>query len=314
MRRTGDLRVFACRAGAGDAGKRLDVFLAERTGLTRSRVQELIARGGARVGGEAREKHYRLRQGEEVTLELPPPEPAEPRAQDLGLRILFEDRHLAVVSKPAGMVVHPAAGHREGTLVNAALYSLSDLSGIGGVQRPGIVHRLDRDTSGLLVVAKNDTTHILLQRMVRERTLKRFYLTLVHGVLPTPLGTVDAPVGRDPRDRKRMAVTSRGGKPAVSHFRVLEEFGDASLLEVELETGRTHQIRVHMSYIGHPVVGDITYGKRGRLEKQLGLHRQFLHAYRLAFPHPVTGQPLEFEDPLPDDLAGALEALRSSVR
>lgn len=305
------MRIFNCRAGDGDAGKRLDVFLAERTGLTRSRVQGLIAGGRARVEGKARGKHYRLRPGEEVSLELPSPEPAEPRAQDLGLQVLFQDSYLAVVSKPAGMVVHPAAGHREGTLVNAALYSLEGLSGVGGVQRPGIVHRLDRDTSGLLVLAKDDSTHLLLQRMVKERALKRLYLALVHGVPESPLGTVDAPVGRDPRDRKKMAVTSRGGRPSVTHFQVREDFGDASLLEVELETGRTHQIRVHMAFIGHPVVGDTTYGKRGRLERELGLSRQFLHAHRLLFTHPVTGEDLRFEDPLPEELAGALERLRS---
>ncbi len=303
------MRVFNFTVDPGDAGKRLDVFLTERTGLTRSRVQELIAGGKARAGGEARDKHYRVRCGEEVVLELPPPEPAGPRPQDLDIRILHEDSHLAVVSKPAGMVVHPAAGHREGTLVNAALFSLRGLSGVGGVERPGIVHRLDRDTSGLLVVAKDDRAHLLLQELVRERNLKRLYLALVHGVPASPLGTVEAPVGRDPRDRKRMAVTSRG-RPSVTHFRVLEDLRVASLLEVELVTGRTHQIRVHMSYIGHPVVGDETYGRKGRLERELGLSRQFLHAYRLRFNHPFTGEEMEFEDPLPGDLAGALERLR----
>lgn len=303
------MRVYNCKVGSGDEGKRLDVFLAERTGLTRSRVQELIAAGKARAGGEIREKHYRVRCGEEVSLEIPPPEPAEPRPQDLDIRLLYEDHHLAVVSKPAGMVVHPAAGHREGTLVNAALFSLRGLSGVGGVERPGIVHRLDRDTSGLLVLAKDDHAHLHLQEMVKERRLKRIYLALVHGVPASPLGTVEAPVGRDPQDCKRMAVTSRG-RPAVTHFRVTEDFGEASLLEVELVTGRTHQIRVHMSYIGHPVVGDETYGRKGRLERELGLSRQFLHAYRLRFPHPFTGEELEFEDPLPEDLSGALDRLR----
>lgn len=294
-----------------DAGKRLDVFLAERTPLTRSRIQDLIAGGMVKVSGMPKAKHYRLRPGDEVNLELPPPEAPTPQPQDMDLRVIYHDRHLAVVSKPAGMVVHPAAGHREGTLVNALLASLGDLSGMGGVMRPGIVHRLDKDTSGLLVVAKDDRTHLLLQRMVKERGLKRFYLALVHGVPPSPLGTVDAPVGRDPRDRKRMAVTSRQGRPSVTHFRLLEEFGDAALLEVELETGRTHQIRVHMSYIGHPVVGDRVYGKRGRLERELGVSRQFLHAHRLNFSHPVTGEELAFEDPLPGDLAEALARIRS---
>ncbi len=291
----------------------MDVFLAERTGLTRTRVQDLISQGKATVGGRRGEKHQRLKAGEEVALELPPPQPAEPHPQDLGLRVVYQDRHLAVVSKPAGMVVHPAAGHHEGTLVNAALFALEDLSGVGGMHRPGIVHRLDRDTSGLLVLAKDDRAHLHLQEMVRARILKRFYLALVHGVPTSPLGTVEAPIGRDPRDRKKMAVTSRGGRPAVTHFRVLEDFETASLLEVELVTGRTHQIRVHMSYIGHPVVGDTTYGRKGRLERELGLSRQFLHAYRLQFPHPVTGEPLEFEEPLPEDLARPLELLRTSV-
>lgn len=297
-----------------DAGKRLDVFLAERTGITRSRIQALIGEGLVTASGSNVGKHHRLRPGEVVVLEVPEPDLPSPRPEDIEIVVLYQDECLAVVSKPAGMVVHPAAGHREGTLVNALLAHLDGLSGVGGALRPGIVHRLDKDTSGLMVVAKDDRTHQDMQRMLRERLLKRQYLALVHGVPPSPKGTVDAPVGRHPRDRKRMAVTSVGGKAAVTRFQVLEEFPLAALLRVDLETGRTHQIRVHMSYIGHPVVGDSVYGRVGRLEKDLGITRQFLHAYRLVFPHPRTGEKLDFEDPLPEDLADALERLRLSSR
>ena len=295
-----------------DSGERLDQYVARLTGMTRTQAQRLISEGAVRVDGAVRPKNHRLRPGERVEVKRVEPQAAEPLPQRMPLKIVYQDRELAVVSKPAGMVVHPAAGHRDGTLVNALLHSLDGLSGVGGVLRPGIVHRLDRDTSGLMVVAKNDRSHVELQGMVRDRRLKRLYLALVHGVPATRLGTVEAPVGRDPRDRKRMAVTAEGGRPAVTHFEVLREFGRAALLEIELVTGRTHQIRVHLSYIGHPVVGDRAYGVAGGLEGEVALGRQFLHAYRLSFPHPVTGVELSFEDPLPEDLERALRRVESA--
>ena len=292
-----------------EGGERLDRFVARHADVTRTQAQRLISEGVVTVGGDILPKNHRLRRGEIVEIEPAEPVAAEPIPQNLPLCIVYQDPDLAVISKPAGMVVHPGAGHHDDTLVNALLYSMDDLSGIGGVLRPGIVHRLDRDTSGLMVVAKSDRSHLRLQEMLSTRELKRLYLALVHGVPVTRLGTVDAPMGRDPADRKRMAVTAEGGRAAVTNFKVVRELADASLLEVELVTGRTHQIRVHMSYIGHPVVGDPDYGYRGSLESRTGLTRQFLHAYRLSFPHPSTGRDLHFEDPLPDDLQRALQAL-----
>ncbi len=292
-----------------EGGERLDRFLARKTGMARTQIQRLIEQGAVRVDGKNRNKNHRLSPGEGVEVEVPEPVEVEPVPQSIPVEIIYRDRDLAVISKPAGLVVHPAAGHRDGTLVNALLHSLDGLSGIGGVMRPGIVHRLDRDTSGLMVVALNDASHLRLQEMVRSRELERLYLALVHGVPATRLGAIDAPVGRDPGDRKKMAVTAGGSKTARTSFKVLRDFGDAALLEVRLETGRTHQIRVHLAFIGHPVAGDPVYGVTGSLERRLGLRRQFLHAYSLAFPHPTTGQAMCFEIPLPADLGRALQKL-----
>jgi len=297
-------------AADDDRGVRLDSFLVARAGLTRTRAQHLIAQGAVRVDGVVRPKNHRLRPGEVVEAEIPDPQAEEPAPQELPLRLIYQDDDIAVISKPAGMVVHPSAGHPDGTLVNALLRALGGLSGMGGVLRPGIVHRLDRDTSGLMVVARNDRAHLALQEMVKDRRLRRSYLALVHGVPASRQGTVEAPVGRDLRNRKKMAVTSFGGRPSITHFQVVEEWGRACLLHLDLVTGRTHQIRVHLSYIGHPVAGDRVYGKVGVLERDLGLERQFLHAYRMAFPHPVTHDELSFEDPLPPDLSEALRILR----
>ena len=292
-----------------EKGERLDQFVSRLTGMTRTQAQRLISAGAVSVDGIVHHKNHRLRAGECVEVEPLEPEAALPAPQNIPIDILYQDHELAVVSKPAGLVVHPAAGHREGTLVNALLYALNDLSGVGGVLRPGIIHRLDKDTSGLMVIAKNDLSHVRLQEMVQDRRMKRFYLALVHGIPATRLGTVDAPIGRDPGDRKRMAVTAEAGRLAVTHFKVERDYGDSALLEVELVTGRTHQIRVHLSFIGHPVVGDREYGVRGRLEQESGLERQFLHAYRLSFPHPQSGDQLTFEEPLPEDLQQALHKL-----
>lgn len=292
-------------------GERLDHFVARMTGMARAQAQRLICEGSVRVDGSARPKNHRLHPGERVDVGPVEPEDAEPQPQDIPIKVVYEDADLAVISKPAGIVVHPAAGHRDGTLVNALLFALRDLSDVGGAQRRGIVHRLDRDTSGLMVVAKNDGAHRALQKMVATRELKRRYLALVHGVPATRLGTVDAPIGRDPRDRKKMAVTAESGLPSLTDFEVIEDFGDAALLAVELLTGRTHQIRVHLSFIGFPVAGDPVYGRTGGLERELGLSRQFLHACNLSFPHPTTGEPLECEEALPPDLDAALLRLRS---
>lgn len=294
---------------AHEKGERLDRFVSRTAGVTRMTAQRLISSGAVKVDGRQQHKNHLLRPGERVEITPLEPEASGPPPQDIPLDIVYQDADLAVVNKPAGLVVHPGAGHSDGTLVNALLYAIDDLSGIGGVLRPGIVHRLDRDTSGLLVVAKNDLSHVRLQEMVKDRILKRYYYALVHGVPATRLGTVDAPIGRDSRDRKRMAVTAVAGRAAITDFEVERDFGDCALLKVELVTGRTHQIRVHLAHIGHPVAGDREYGVRGRLEADLELNRQFLHAYRLVFPHPAHGEVLDLEVPLPGDLESALRKL-----
>lgn len=303
------MRPRSFTVGEQEKGERLDRFVSRSMDITRTRAQRLIYSGSVRVDGGPAHKNHHLRAGERVEVDPPPPQEAEPVPQDIPLNMIYQDSELAVIDKPAGLVVHPAPGHQDGTLVNALLFALDDLSGVGGVLRPGIVHRLDRDTSGLMVVAKNDVAHVRLQEMIQQRRLKRYYLALVHGVPATRLGTIDAPVGRDAKDRKRMAVTGRGGRPAVTFFRVEKDFGDSALLEVELVSGRTHQIRVHLSHIGHPVAGDREYGIKDSLEKNLELERQFLHAHRLTFPHPASGEDLDFEAPLPHDLELALRKL-----
>lgn len=303
--------------GAGEAeltvppdaeGVRLDRFLAERAGLdlSRSRLQRLIREGRVEVEGRPARPSQPVRAGSRIRVRVPPPEPAAVAPQPIPLDVVYEDADLLVVVKPRGMVVHPAPGHPAGTLVNALLARCPDLAGVGGVQRPGLVHRLDRDTTGLLVVAKTDRAHRDLTAQLRRRELERRYLALVRGV-PPAAGTVDAPVGRDPHRRVRMAVVP-DGRPARTHFRLLEAFRERyALLEVRLETGRTHQIRVHLAAIGHPVAGDPLYGGR---RGELGLQGQALHAYRLALVHPRTGEHLCFEAPPPPDLASALARLR----
>lgn len=250
---------------------------------------------------------YRVRIGEHVTLDIPEAEPAMLRPEPIPLDIVFEDEHLLVVNKPAGLTVHPGAGRVTGTLVHAVLSHCPDLPGIGGEQRPGIVHRLDKDTSGLMVVAKTEAALRGLQAQLAARRARREYLALVHGVVRRAEGTIDAPIGRDPRHRTRMAVVP-SGRRAVTRFRVVERFKDATLLDVRLETGRTHQIRVHCAWLGHPVVGDPAYGRR---PTTWGLRRQALHAHRLAFTHPVTAASLQFAVPLPADIEAALRALRA---
>lgn len=329
--------ILAFDVAPEEAGERLDRFLAARPevverAVSRTRVKALIESGQARIDGqEAADANLKLKAGQAVTLAVPPPAPAEPLGQDIPLTIVFEDDHLIVIDKPAGLVVHPAAGHEDGTLVNALIAHCGDtLSGIGGVKRPGIVHRLDKDTSGLLVVAKTDAAHQGLAALFadhgREGSLVREYRAFVWGAPSRPGGTIEATIGRHARQREKMAVVAESkGRHAVTHWELLERFGTpeavASLVACQLETGRTHQIRVHMAHLGHPLLGDMTYGsgfktKAARLSADAqaalaDLGRQALHAAVLGFEHPVTGEELLFESALPPELerlAGALRA------
>jgi 23S rRNA pseudouridine1911/1915/1917 synthase len=299
-------------AGAEAAGRRLDEVVAELAGTSRAQAARWAGDGLVEVDGRPRPKAHRLRGGERLAWAPPPPPPAGgPVAEDRPLTVRYEDDRLLVVAKPAGLVVHPGPGHPTGTLVNALLgragTSLS--AGGGAADRPGIVHRLDKDTSGLLLVAKDDATHLALARDLAAHRIERRYLALVQGRLPAEEGTVDASVGRHPRDRKRMAVVP-AGRPAVTHWRVLETFPAVQLTEATLETGRTHQVRVHLASLRHPLAGDRTYGADPTLAARLGLPRPFLHAWRLAFDHPWTGSRVELTEPLPPDLQSVLDRLR----
>ena len=293
---------------SGEAGRRLDAAVAALEAVgSRAAAQRLIAAGRVLVDGLTVPKRHLLRHGErvEVRPESPPPAGLEP--EEMPLVVRFEDEHLLVVDKPAGVVTHPSAGHRTGTLVHGLLARA--IAGGDDPTRPGIVHRLDRDTSGLLVVARSPRAHRRLQRLLRERRVDRRYLALVHGPAPPAL-TIARPVGRDPRARTRMSASAPAGREAVTHVRRLEEIGPYALVEARLETGRTHQIRVHLEAEGMPVAGDPVYGRR---RDDLGVGRQFLHAARLSFPHPETGEPVEVESPLPPDLAAALERARRAA-
>jgi 23S rRNA pseudouridine1911/1915/1917 synthase len=294
---------------ADQGGERLDVFLARRVErLSRSQAQRLIERGLVTVQGEPARASRIVRQGEAVTVHLPPPEPVALEPEPLPLTVLYQDEEVIVLDKPPGMAVHPGPGHPRGTLVNALLARYPELGQVGEAFRPGIVHRLDRDTSGLMVVARTPRAHRHLVQQMKERQVRKLYLALVHGVPQPERGVVEAPIGRHPRDRKRMAVVE-GGREAITRYRLLEAIGDCALLEVEPVTGRTHQIRVHMAAIGHPVVGDPVYGRRSAL-----VSRQFLHAHRLSFVLPGRERTVEFESPLPADLREALAALRRGER
>jgi 23S rRNA pseudouridine1911/1915/1917 synthase len=299
-------------AGAEVTGRRLDEVLAELAGVSRARAARWAAAGVVEVDGRARPKSHRLRGGERLAWAPPAAPPAGgPLAEDLPLTVRYEDDRLLVVAKPAGLVVHPGPGHPTGTLVNALLgRSGTPLPAGGPADRPGIVHRLDKDTSGLLLVAKDDGAHLALSRDLAAHRVERRYLALVQGRLPAATGTVDAPVGRHPRDRKRMAVVAKGGRRAVTHWRVLETFPAVQLAEASLETGRTHQVRVHLASLRHPLVGDRTYGADPVLAARLGVARPFLHAWRLGFRHPADGHQVELTEPLPDDLQSVLDRLR----
>ncbi|MGQ9572758.1 MAG: RluA family pseudouridine synthase [Dehalococcoidia bacterium] len=296
----------ALKLSADRNGERLDAFLARRRPqeLSRSYARKLIADGLVAVNGAPSKPSHRLRRGDSVVVLLPPPEVTALKAEAIPLRIVYQDEDVIVVDKPAGLTVHPAAGHPRGTLVNALLTVCPELANIKGTLRPGIVHRLDKDTSGLLVVAKNEAAQASLARQIKQREVHKLYLALVRGRVEPPEGVIDAPIGRHPRRRQRMAVVE-GGRAAQTRYRLREFLDDYSLVEVEPLTGRTHQIRVHFASIGHPLVGDRVYGKASPL-----VGRQFLHAWRLGFRLPASGRYQEFKSPLPEDLAGALRALR----
>lgn len=289
-------------------GVRLDKAVADLTPLSRSLANEQIKNGQILVNGQVKKAKYAVKAGDVITYELPEPEALEYVAENLPLDIVYQDEDVAVVNKAQGMVVHPSAGHTSGTLVNALMYHIKDLSGINGVLRPGIVHRIDKDTSGLLMIAKNDDAHIKLAEELKDKKSLRKYWAIVHGNLPNDRGVIEAPIGRSEKDRKKQAVTVKG-KPAVTRFRVLERFGNYTLVELQLETGRTHQIRVHMAYIGHPVAGDEVYGPR----KTLKGHGQFLHARTLGFTHPKTGEVMEFTAEAPAIFQETLEKLRKGM-
>lgn len=293
------------------ANERLDCFLATELDLTRSAAQGHIEAGRVTVNGRPVRKNYRLVGGEEIVVELPEATPCEMIAQSIPLDIVYEDDDLLVVNKPKGMVVHPAAGHADGTLVNALLAHCGDsLSGINGVLRPGIVHRIDKDTSGLLIVAKNDRAHLGLAEQIRVHSFTRVYEAVVIGHPAPPAGMVEAPIGRHPVDRKRMAVVARGGKSAVTHYETLADYPGYAHMRLRLETGRTHQIRVHMAYIGHPVAGDTVYGPHKPVP---GLEGQCLHAREIGFVHPCTGEYLHFDSPLPPYFTAFLARIADKI-
>lgn len=289
-------------------GERLDAFLARGSGMTRSAAQRLIEQGRVSLNGKPGRKNDRLNPGDRVEYTVPQAKPVDIPARDIPLDIVYEDEDVMVINKPKGLVVHPAAGHQEDTLVNGLLYAKGgSLSGINGELRPGIVHRIDKDTSGLLAVAKNDLAHTMLASQLKDHTMARTYDAIVRGSFREDTGTVDAPIGRHPTDRKKMCVTARNSKPAVTHYEVVERFRGYTHIRCHLETGRTHQIRVHMAYIGHPLLGDTVYGHKS---KELGQDSQCLHASALCFRHPRDGRPVMVFAPLPDYFREVLEKLR----
>ena len=304
-----------------DADTRLDAFIATNSDLTRSAAVRLAEEGNVAVNGKTvKEKKYKLRVGDTVEIELPPPVPDEAQPQDIPLDIVYEDEDIVVVNKPVGMVVHPAVGNEDGTLVNALLaHCKGQLSGIGGVERPGIVHRIDKDTSGLLAVAKNDAAHVALAEQLADHSMHRIYTAVAVGGFRDDAGTVNAPIGRHPVDRKKMAVIrdpEKKAREAVTHYEVLERYHGFTLIRCRLETGRTHQIRVHMSHIGHPLLGDTLYGGgHTRFEKENSklIIGQCLHAGKLVLTHPRTGKRMEFEAPLPEENLKIIEKLRKII-
>lgn len=298
--------IITLNASPDDAGTRIDKYISDNIAqLTRSAVQGLCENGNVTVNGISVAKNYKLRNGDEVTAEIPEPRAMDAVPEDIPLDIVYEDDDLLVVNKPKNMVVHPAHGNYSGTLVNALLFHCGDsLSGINGVIRPGIVHRIDKNTSGLLIVAKNDSAHLNLAEQIKAHSFTREYEAVASGYFKETEGTIDAPIGRSKNDRKKMCVTQENSRNAVTHFKVLRQFGGYAHLRLRLETGRTHQIRVHLAYTGHPVLGDDVYGKPHK-----GLDGQCLHARKIGFIHPATGQYMEFVSELPEYFAAVISRL-----
>lgn len=286
-------------AEAEDAGTRADVFLAAKLGVSRSNMQKLLEDGRVKRGEKIIKANYKVRAGEMFVVDIPEPEPIEAVPENIPLDIIYEDDDVVVLNKARGMVVHPAPGNYTGTLVNALLYHCSNLSGINSAIRPGIVHRLDKDTSGIMIVAKNDAAHISLSQQIQSKTAVRTYLAVVRGNIKTDSGTIETQIARDKTDRKKMAVVKEGGRDAITDYEVLERFGKYTLVRCKLRTGRTHQIRVHMEYLGYPLVGDPKYSP---MKTPFGIKGQALHSHTLEFKHPRTGERMKFEAPLPEDM------------
>ena len=286
-------------AEAEDAGTRADVFLAAKLGVSRSNMQKLLEDGRVKRGEKIIKANYKVRPGEMFVVDIPEPEPIEAVPENIPLDIIYEDDDVVVLNKARGMVVHPAPGNYTGTLVNALLYHCSNLSGINSAIRPGIVHRLDKDTSGIMIVAKNDAAHISLSQQIQSKTAVRTYLAVVRGNIKTDSGTIETQIARDKTDRKKMAVVKEGGRDAITDYEVLERFGKYTLVRCKLRTGRTHQIRVHMEYLGYPLVGDPKYSP---MKTPFGIKGQALHSHTLEFTHPRTGERMKFEAPLPEDM------------
>lgn len=294
----------------GDKNTRLDIYLSDKVeGVSRSFIQKLISSSNITVNGKSVKSNYKINTNDLIKIEFPAPEPLELVPEDIPLDVLYEDDDIIVINKQRGLVVHPAVGNYQGTLVNALLKHCHDLSGINGVVRPGIVHRLDKDTSGVMVVAKNDQAHYSLAKQIKDRTASRRYIALVHGNLKAENGIINAPIGRHPIDRKKMAVTFNNSKEAITHFTVVERFTNYTLVECKLLTGRTHQIRVHMAHIGHPVVGDPKYGPH---RQHFDIKGQALHSKQLTLNHPKTGEKMFFYAPLPKDMQDILDLLNNN--
>lgn len=301
-----DLRLVT--AEDKDAGKRADVYLAEALESTRSHIQILLAEGRAYKGNKTVKPNYKVRAGDEFQIFLPRPVPLEAEPENIPLDILYEDDDVIVLNKLRGMVVHPAPGHYSGTLVNALLFHCKDLSGINGIIRPGIVHRLDKDTSGIMLVAKNDDAHVSLSKQIQDKTAVRTYLCIVRGNVKADTGVIQTRMDRDKNDRKRMAVVTEGGREAITEYEVLERFGRFTVVRCRLKTGRTHQIRLHMEYLGHPLVGDPKYSP---MKVPFSIKGQALHSQTLDFIHPRTGRPMHFEAPLPEDISKIITRLHN---
>jgi len=306
------IRTIKLSSSYKDIGKRLDLFICERVPkLSRSRVQKLVSQGNVSVDGEKKSKSYAIKRKNNIEVNIPPLSKLKAEPEDIKINIIYEDEDIIVLSKPAGIVVHPSPGHPAKTIVNALLFHTKFLSDIGGVLRPGIVHRLDKQTSGLMIVAKNDNAHKNLSQQFKKKSVEKIYLALVHSIIEEDEGRIDAPIGRSRKNRKKMSVIPEG-RQAVTEFEVLKRFSNFTLIKVKPITGRTHQIRVHLSYIGKPVVGDVQYGKGRRIKDDLKLKRHFLHALKLKFKHPRDGKEMSFEDKLPEELKNLLNMLENN--